>query len=94
MTRKNSSASTLQFSPNRPIADGIRFCEMSLLPPPVQKMLAARGLIWLTEFEHDMGGSVIAKDLEQAVVISDARGLGERVVGAMSGGDGMPYMPD
>lgn len=97
MKRRSSSETTLQLTPGKPIADGIRFCEMTLLTPKMQQALAARGLIWLTEFRDgtmEVGGSVIAKDYEQAVAISDSRGLGEKVSGRMAGGDGLPHIPD
>lgn len=85
----------VRLTPGRPIADGIRFCEMTLFEEPIQAMLAARGLIWLTDWEDgtmEMGGSVIAASRDQAAAIADARGLGERVVGQMSGGS-MHYLP-
>jgi len=71
----------------RPIADGICFDDMSGMPLHVRNMLAARGVVFLTEFKANgrtYGGSVIATTWEKADEIAFGRGLGETVIGVLA----------
>lgn len=73
----------------RHIADGIPFNDIEGLPPKTISILAARGLIWLTQFNvrdrnntvRSYQGTIIARDYEDAEVIAFGRGLEEEVVG-------------
>lgn len=71
----------------RPIADGICFDDMAGMPLHVRNMLAARGVVFLTEFEANgsrYGGSVIAATWEKADEVAFGRGLGETVIGVLA----------
>lgn len=84
----------LQFTPGQPIADGIRYDDITLFNEQQQRMLVGRGMVWLTSFDGDgmaMGGTVVAGSREQADEIADARGLGETIDGVMGiAGPGEP----
>lgn len=79
----------LRIVTDAPFADGICFDDtwaMQLGPSAVQT-LAARGLVYLTEFEAGgvtWGGKVVAASEQQAAAIADARGLGETVTGRLA----------
>ena len=71
----------------RPIADGICFDDMAGMPTHVRNMLAARGLVFATQFEADdciYSGSVIAATWERADEVAFGRGLGETVIGVLA----------
>lgn len=72
---------------HRPVADGIPFDDMLGLSLRARNMLAARGVVFLTEFQANgktYGGTVIAPSWERADEISFGRGLGETVVGVLA----------
>jgi len=67
---------------NSPFCDGICFDDLHQFSDDAGKMLIARELVWMTEFSingHEYGGTVIAKDKDEAMKIVDARCLDERV---------------
>lgn len=75
---------TMHFEPGKPICDGICYSDLWLIPDHFHNVLAARRLVFLTEWDWDgmeMGGDIIARSLRAARKIAFGRGLGERVIG-------------
>lgn len=83
----------IQFDPSGPVADGIRFDDITLTGKALRDALIARGLVWRTSFTDDRGtdwaGSVIAASPVEAARIADARGLGETIDGPMTSLEGV-----
>ena len=79
----------MHFEPMRPVCDGILFLDSWRLKTfDDQALLAARGLLFMTEFPapYDMfGGDIFAASLAAAEEIAFGRGLGEKVVGPVTG---------
>lgn len=70
----------------KPIADGIPFHDLDGLPYWMRNMLAARGVVFMTEFQANdatYGGAIIAQSWKAAERIAFGRGLGERVIGRL-----------
>lgn len=67
-----------------PEIDGILYDDLWHIKHPATRVaIIARGLAWETEFmmgENDFCGCVLAVSREEAEKISDARGLGEKVL--------------
>lgn len=73
--------------PIRPEINGVSFSDMHSLSIEKQNELAARGLVFLTDFGWNgkrYGGDIIARSLEHAQEIADSRGFGEEVIGTLS----------
>lgn len=71
---------------HRPIADGIQFDDLIGLPIDACNLLAARGVVFCTEFEANgsrYGGRIVATSWKAAEDIAFGRGLGEEVVGVL-----------
>lgn len=69
-----------------PIADGIVFDDLHGAPMKVRNTLAARGLVFLTEFRANgktYGGTIVAGSLHAAEQIAFGRALGETVIGTL-----------
>lgn len=74
----------MKFDPQRPMCDGILFRDLWMLHDfEYQNVLAARGVVYLTDFQSLDGrpyrGSIIAKSRSDAELIAFGRGLGETV---------------
>ena len=78
--------SEIRIHPTRPIADGIHFDDLEGLSNDRRNMIAARGVVHLTEFragDATYGGSIIASTREKADDIAFGRGLDEKIVGVL-----------
>lgn len=78
----------MRIDPHRPLADGIPFVDTEGLTDGQINLLAAREVVWLTEFKVDgvgHAGDIIAASEEQAAAIAFGRGLGEEIVGQLVG---------
>lgn len=72
--------------PVRPIADGTPFDDLHGLSTEASNMLAARGVVFCTEFKaagRSFGGNIIAASWRAAEEIAFGRGLGEQVIGVL-----------
>ena len=72
--------------PEIPMADGILFDDLHGVPLHIQNMLAARRVVFLTEFEANgktYGGKIVARSWSAAKNIAFSRGLDEQVVGTL-----------
>ncbi|MBN8243288.1 hypothetical protein JF546_09725 [Nitratireductor aquimarinus] len=73
--------------PDRPIADGVPFDDLFNMPLESMNALAARDVVFLTEFRADertYGGSIICGSIDDAEARAFGRGLGERVIGTLT----------
>lgn len=71
---------------HRPIADGISFDDTAGMTMEARNMLAARGVVFLTEFPANgkvYGGTVVAPTWERAEEVAFGRGLGETIIGVL-----------
>ncbi len=75
----------MHFDPRKPVCDGILFSDLYRLKSlGDQNVLAARGLVFMTEFpppDEMFSGDIIAASREAAEEIAFGRGLGEKIVG-------------
>ena len=74
----------MKIDDHAPYADGILFDDIHGWPSEAVNFLAARCLLYSTEFTHDgrtFCGHVVASDGHKAQTIAFGRGLGERVTG-------------
>jgi hypothetical protein len=69
----------------KPWIDGVLYDDMwPITDPETRRIMVARRVAWETEFTFDgvdFAGCVIAASRGEAEIISDARGLGEKVIG-------------
>lgn len=90
ISRRPQKDETKRFDPRAPICDGILYSDLWLIQSEeFQNVLASRGLVYGTEIDTPDGdpcsGDIIAKSRRAAEEIAFGRGLGERVVGRITG---------
>jgi hypothetical protein len=69
-------------------ADKIPFDDLHGLPDRISNLLAARGVVFVTEFKANgrrYTGNIVARSWADAKVVAFGRGLGESVVGKLVG---------
>ncbi|MCV0352801.1 MAG: hypothetical protein K5863_22220 [Nitratireductor sp.] len=84
--RPPSPSSGFHVDPSRPVADGIRFDDLDGLEGPERNLLAARGVVFCSEFQANdrtYGGCIIGTSWPHAEEIAFGRGLGEEVIGVL-----------